>query len=636
MPDDIKSKIADLEKELYSKDFKQHRVEDILPHKEVASAPSWDTSNDDALRAEEELRIEKRHIMMKKFAQFSIGIFAVAVVITGFIWYRGANVVSGGKIDINIAQPLTVTGGEPFETKFTIINNNNVPIDAAKLLIEYPLGFYSAANNAELPRISKELGTILSGQSIAESVNTILYGQENTSKEIAVTLEYRMAGSNATLKKTTNYSIKILSTPVNMSLQIPKEVSSGQEMVLSIEVASNSKNPLSNLVVEATYPSGFSFKSSNPAPSYSTNSWKIATLAPQEKRTITVRGIIEGQENEEKATKISIGAQNPADERFVGIVYTALTESSFITKSFLSLDIAINNKRGAEYVSTLGRTTQVDISWKNNNPANITDAVIEVKLSGDALDKYSLYASSGGFYRSLDNTIIWNRTGNQELANLEPGATGSVGFSFSPVSLGVGATRSIKNPHINFEVTARAKRPSDTGGSGDIVTSATRSIKFETELRLTARGLYFTGPFKNTGPLPPKADNETTYTISLTAKNSSNSASSVAVKTTLPIYVKWLGKISPDGENITYNDVTSEVTWNLGRIPSGGTRDASFQISLLPSVSHINTQPKLTGDIVVTGTDDFTKTDVTDRKAAITTNLSSDPQAGLNQSNVVR
>jgi len=148
--------------------------------------------------------------------------------------------------------------------------------------------------------------------------------------------------------------------------------------------------------------------------------------------------------------------------------------------------------------------------------------------------------------------------------------------------------------------------------------------------------MFFSGPFQNIGPIPPQADKETTYTISLSVRNSSNNVSNAVAKTTLPIYVKWLGKIDPEGEDISFNDSTGEVTWNVGRVLSGGTRDAAFQISFVPSVSHINRSPLLTGDITISAMDDFTKTEVMDKKPALTTYITGDPQFNPNDANVVQ
>jgi len=464
----------------------------------------------------------------------------------------------------------------------------------------------------------------------------MLYGEENTSKVAQVVLEYRMAGSNATIKKTTIYSIKISSSPVNVKLSVPKEVSSGQEVELSIEVGSNSKDSTGAILIYATFPRGFNFISASPAPTYGENVWRVVDLSPQEKRTIKIRGSIEGQENEEKVTKILVGTEDTKDERFVGIVYNSATESSTITKPFLALDVAINNSKSQDNVVSLGKGVRVDVFWQSNNPTKFTDAVIEVKLNGVALDRYSIYASGGGYYRSIDNTIVWDKSGSKDLAVIDPVSRGTVSFSFSPVALGIGADSLIKNPQIVFEVRARANKISDLSYNEIVSTFMSRSVKFETDLRVYAKGMFFSGPFQNIGPIPPQADKETTYTISLSVRNSSNNVSNAVAKTTLPIYVKWLGKIDPEGEDISFNDSTGEVTWNVGRVLSGGTRDAAFQISFVPSVSHINRSPLLTGDITISAMDDFTKTEVMDKKPALTTYITGDPQFNPNDANVVQ
>ncbi|MFZ2832092.1 MAG: hypothetical protein WAZ40_02975 [Minisyncoccia bacterium] len=635
MAEDVKSKISELEKELYSTDFKSHRVEDVFTRKEPVVAPSWGAEEPSPAQAYLNSNPPKPRSFMKKFFALSLVFFLIAVGVSAYIWTHDANLISGENIPINIEQPVAVGGGEPFETKFSVTNSNKVSIEAATLFLEFPAGFYSVPESAELPRLSKDLGIITPGQSVSETINTMVYGEENTNKEVQVTLEYRMAGSNATLKKTTSYAVKIASSPVNIKLSIPKEVSSGQEVEFTVDIGSNSKNPIGTLLVEASYPLGFTFVSANPSPTYDTKIWRLSGLAPQEKRTIHIRGVVEGQESEEKFTKISVGTESAKDEREIGIMYNATNESSLITKPFLAIEVAVNNNKTTENIASLTEGVKVDIFWKSNNPVKVTDGVIEVKLKGAALDKYSLYTSGGGFYRSVDNTIVWEKTESQDLATIDPGEQGMVGFNFNPIPLGIDAGRLIKNPQIIFEVRARARQVTDTPGAETISTFLSRNVKFETDIRLGAKGLFFSGPFQNTGPIPPQADKETTYTIVLTARNSANNISSTVVKTTLPMYVKWLGKISPDGEDIAFNESTGEVTWNVGRIPAGGQRDGAFQVAMTPSVSHINRAPFLTGEINIVAIDDFTKTEVHDKKPAINTYISGDPQFSPNDANVV-
>ncbi len=112
MPNDIKSKIASLEKELYSKDFKPHEVDDSLERKKPSVvAPSWNTEDEAVSLLEEKIKAEKHHKIMKKFLIVSVGFFVLAASVASFVWWRGANIISGENITIDITAPNTVAGG---------------------------------------------------------------------------------------------------------------------------------------------------------------------------------------------------------------------------------------------------------------------------------------------------------------------------------------------------------------------------------------------------------------------------------------------------------------------------------------------------------------------------------------------
>lgn len=633
MNNDAKSKIAELEKELYKKDFAPRKVSDILHPQKIEVGSGWEQNEGTKVSS---VPAGGSHKIMKIFFLLSLLFFLIAAGIFGFVRFRGGNVISGDNIIIGVVAPVGVKGGEQFETKFTITNKNAVSVDSVNLLIEYPPGFYATAGQSELPREVRDIGVLAPGESKSESVHALLYGEENSEREVRVVLEYRMAGSNATLKKASTYKVKVVASPLDMKLQVLKEASSGQEMNLVINVDSNSLTGLNDLLLNIAYPLGFTFKSAVPAPTYGNAGWSIGTLPPQGKQTIKISGLIEGEEGENKVFQVALGAQSKKDERAVGVVYTAVTEGVTITKPFFGLDFVINGARAVDYILQQGRPVRADLFWVNNNDTAITDAVIEVKLKGEMLNRYSIYASNSGFYRSIDDTIVWDKSRNPDLALVESGARGSMSFSFSQIPLLVESGKIFKNSQIVLEAKVRARRNSDANVPEEVSTITTRRLKVETDLRLSTYATFHSGPFKNTGVVPPKADRETTYTVTWVIRNASNNVSNLSVRATLPIYVKWLDLIIPEGEDITYSEGASEVVWNVDRIPSGGSREVSFQISFIPSLSQLGTAPSLTSESILVGTDDFTKTELRDRKSAVTINLASDPQFSQNEGVVVR
>jgi len=279
-----------------------------------------------------------------------------------------------------------------------------------------------------------------------------------------------------------------------------------------------------------------------------------------------------------------LGIKIKEEKNKIGTVYNFVSESITVTKPFLGVRLLLNGSNTPEYVSLSNKSIRADVLWESNIPTRIIDGQIEVKIKGDVLDKFSILTSNNGFYRSIDNTIIWDKGSNRDLAVIEPGESGSMSFTLQSLPLVKSGVGAFQKPQIVIEVSAKGKRISDSNVPEEIVTSVSKKIKFESNLKLASRAVYYTGPFKNSGPLPPVAEKNTTYTIIWTVVNSSNNVTGAKVKTTLPAYVKWLGVVSPNNENITFNDAGGEIVWDVGDVESGtgvvsSPREVAFQVS---------------------------------------------------------
>lgn len=93
--------------------------------------------------------------------------------------------------------------------------------------------------------------------------------------------------------------------------------------------------------------------------------------------------------------------------------------------------------------------------------------------------------------------------------------------------------------------------------------SLTRTVKVNSSFQLSSRAVHYTGPFGNSGPMPPRVGQNTTYTILWSITNSSNDVSRAKVTAVLPLYVKWTG-VSSSGD----------VSFNYGTGKSLGTSAA--------------------------------------------------------------
>jgi len=628
-------RIEELKKELSSKNFKEKDIFTEMSGRKHDPTIVEDWQNAELADREINVPKTKKPIMEKlPLKKIFIGslIFFTAAFSFAFAKIYLGGVFSADKINISINGPLSIAGGEKLDLTVNVTNNNDTAVETADLIIEYPPGAYESFDSQEsLPRVRRSLGEIAPNETINEQVQAVLFGEQNSEKEIRFILEFRFKGSNATLEKEEVYNVRITSSPIDLSLDVLDELTAGQETTLVVEARSNSNKTIEDLLIEMDYPFGFEFSGASPMPSFGNSGWEIGDLAPGARKTIRIKGSIEGQHGEDRVFNAYVGSRSDTNKKVIGTIYNSISEETTVAQPFLSLEVVIEGSRSAEYSFASQKQIRADLLWDSTLLTKIIDGKLEVKLGGEALDKFSVSPGSGGFYRSIDNTIVWDKNTTPPLGIIEPGANGQVSFSLASLPLYTQSGGLLRNPEITIEVNAKAKRVSDTNVPEELNTSIQKKIKIESDMRLAPRSVYYEGPYVNTGPIPPRAEQETTYTIMWTVTNSSNDIKDAKVRTTLPTYASWLGAPG-QSENITFNEVGGEVVWNLGEVEAGAgitkpAREVAFQIVFLPSVSQIRRTPALTGDIILSGEDTFTGTLIKSISSPLTTKLSTDPNA---------
>ena len=269
------------------------------------------------------------------------------------------------------------------------------------------------------------------------------------------------------------------------------------------------------------------------------------------------------------------------------------------------------------------------VNYANNLSTEITAGQIAVALTGNAFDPSSVDAGDG-FYNSNTHTVTWDQTSVPDLAAIQPGDHGTLDFSFQVAPLYSPGGSLLISPSVGFSVSIQGKQ-SDAGGSVSTITgSETKTAVVSSDLGFSADAFYSTGPFANTGPVPPQAGQPTTYTITWTITNTSNSLSGATASAQLPTYVDWVGTTSPASENISFDSTTRTVNWNIGQITpgtgtTGGARTASFQVRLNSSSSQVGTAPSLILGSSVTAKDTYTGETVSASRPAVSTQLANDP-----------
>lgn len=630
------NRVEEMKNRLFSKSYnteiKHQNSFSSLPQKEVRD--SW-PQEPGALPEREKFFMQTS--TFKKFFVFSIVFFVAAVAYASYMFFVGGNTVSNDNIDISVLGNTFTAGGEDLPLVVEITNRNNSSLDLVDLVVEYPQSA-SAASSQDMERIRESIGTIPAGSVRSENLKVVLYGEQGTTRTIKISIEYRVEGSNAIFVKDKTYDVSINSSPLNLSFDAPSTVSSNQDMTLSVKAVLNANKVVPGVVVKVDYPLGFEFISSKPAPTLGNNIWSLADLAPGAERNIEIEGkMVEVSDGEEKTFRVWSGTQSTTDKSLIGVVFNSLSDTISIKKPSIEAKLYINGEYSRQYASGSKDRITGEVHWANNLDTKINDMVVSARITGNVLDRQSIRADQG-FYDSAKNTIIWDKNSQRDFASVNPGEAGVLTFSMSPSSFSSGAASS--DPSINVEVSIAGKQAGDGFSFSDLSNKETKSIKISSDVGFGAKAVYYSGPFANTGPIPPKVEQATTYTITWSLSNTSNNISKAKVRATLPSWVQYTNNTSPKSEDLVYNPSTKEITWNAGNLPKGtgissGQKEVSFQVSLSPSLSQIGTTPVLVNDAVLTGRDDFANVDVSVSRGSINTRLTSDPAFPFNGDRVV-
>jgi hypothetical protein len=219
---------------------------------------------------------------------------------------------------------------------------------------------------------------------------------------------------------------------------------------------------------------------------------------------------------------------------------------------------------------------------------------------------------------------VWDGGAVASLTRIEPGGNGSISFSLASVNLTTSQGLVFRNPEITVDVSVKGRRVSGSNLPEEIFSTVTKKLRISSVLTLLGTLEYEKGPFENTGPVPPKAEEKTTYTIIWSLKNSTNDLADATVRATLPPYVEWVGVSIPQNEQIEYNPEVREITWKPGQIKAGAgysvtAREVSFQVRIEPSISQVGAEIPIVGNARATAIDRFTETGITSSIDALVT-----------------
>lgn len=569
---------------------------------------------------------QKQSNTKKSFSFFQsifIGSIVFALGAGGFLWYstlQGRSTLSSDNITIKIDTKQFVDGGEDLDFRVHVANANAAALELVDMVVEYPLSSNEKIGR-DIQRERRTIGNIPARGAIDELFDIELFGSEGDQREVTVTLEYRVAGSNAIFTKEESVLVGIRSAPAVVLMDAPERLVAGQDVSLKITVVSNAEEPLQNTGLIMEYPRGFIYQTASILPSYGTSAWNFGALDPGEIQEIIVTGRFQGDVGSSGTFRAYIGEQDVSQASVLAITYSSRSHVITLEDSFLAVNVELDRSAQDTVAYNSNDTVRGTIDIQNTLTTPLSDIRVIAQLNGDIFNADTVRITDGR-YDSNAQQIIWTQDSYRDLARVSLGQKKSLNFSFDLL-----AGEKMTNPSMALSISVRATGQDGTIYQAQNITS--REIVLNSNAVLDRQTLFASGPLPNIGSVPPKVGQSTTYTIHWDIHNSANALTDTTVTTRLPQYVSWTGQISPQSERISYNTETREVMWNVGSVESGAgfsqpARKVYFQIAMTPSSADIGQRIELTRDVFLKTKDVFTQQDLTSIKPPHTTRLQGD------------
>ena len=633
-------KIEQLKKKLYSSTEKLPKMRPVnLREHNISVDKGWKEEQENI---EEPKKVVKVYSFLKGLMIFAIIFLIIAFGIAYYYFTVNPNAISNSNIDIKVSGPITISAGQELSLDVDVYNNNSTILQAADLIVTYPEGTRRADDKVtSLITDRIPIGDIAAKGAQRTTIKSILLGEEGSVKNINIALEYKIPESNSLFVKEKSYPMSIGTGPVSITIDSIKEITPEQETKFIISVKSNSSDVIGDVVLKGDYPFGFDYISAKPTPSASTNSWRLGDIAPGETKKIEVDAKIFGQANQERTLRFYTGTASKSDPNQIDTTFASYSQAIALKAPFLGADVSINDSGDEIVVVRSGQFIHGQILWKNNLDVAIHDIAIEAKLSGSMADRKTVNVT-GGFYKSLEDTIYWDKSNYQELSDVAPNQSGIAGFNMKIFDLTKNLGSNIRRPEVTLNFTVKGNRLNENKVPEDVKSSASRVIRIASDILLKTSLLYTDGPFENSGPVPPVVDNKTTYTVNIKVFNSYNTVKNAVYTAKLPIYVEWLGKVNPStaSSTVIYSPENRTVTWNMGDVSAGSgfssvPKEMSFQVGFVPSITQEYQTPVIVTDQRIAGTDSFTNTVVDYNDNVLNTDIKNDSKYILDWGKVV-
>jgi len=589
----------------------------------------------EALASREPFLTEKRKKLLRIII---IGLVGIVVVVGGFLFWRSRS-FDTSKVLVTVFGVDRVASGEEVSYAVRYQNNTNVTLTDVKLTFIYPPDSLPI-DKQNLTKIGDQDASVVSladlqaGKEGKMEFRANISGLKDDQKKAVVKLSYHAGDTSSSFESSGEFLSVIFSVPLVLNFSLPERVVNGQQLDIVLKYLNTSDIGFLDLALNMEYPPGFNFISSQPSPSQGSNSWRLPEISPQEEGQIVISGVLTGAQEEVKAFRANIAKLQGDSSKIV----SEGLGSTLISLSPLSVALTVNDSR--DYLANVGEHLTYKLTYQNTVDIPIGPVIIIVKLDTKALDLSSVKADKG-FFNSVDSSIIWNESVLPDLKMVQPGAKNEINFyvnvkdsmpvaSFNDKNFVISVSSKIDSTTIPVSL-----RGTQISGTDSL------STKVNAKLTLSSKGYFKDLSVPNSGPIPPRVGQETTYTIYWDTVNAANDVDHVVVEGYSPPYVRWVGLFDPASANVKYDKNSGKITWTIGKLPANTgilypVKRLVFKIGFTPSSSQVGQMIDLVSESTISGSDTFTGASLQGTARAIRSDLPDDSSIGYDGGKVIQ
>ncbi len=570
----------------------------------------------------------------------------------GYVGYRIFNqgsLYQGNNVHITVDGPFEATVGSYTTYTITYANQDRVALRNMRLEVIYPEGFvYDSASRkpSNAGQTLWELGTIEPRERLTLTVSGWLWGEEDTTAELAATLTFHPRDFLIRFTEKRVQSTKLRGSVFAFLVDNAPQVLVGEEVDYMIEfVRPYDERPFDEARLVVSTPSHFSLTSSTPTlleDEKGAKYWNIHTL--EEGVTPELKGVYTEKKTDEEessdaeaphpnALTFFVEVRSPQEEVFV-VARTDVLPDIVIGDILASL--IVDGSR-AEISADFGDILPVSLVVRNKGEAVVESVTVTLReeereaqepsfILWDALETITKAERE-------DDMLIWTSQEVDIFEQLESDKEKTLDLTLPLMTwlrykelTDSGSLPESRQPRVVLQ--ARGTYTNDEEGHTQTFESNKVIIQLSTPLTAKAEVRYFDEDniAVGAGPLPPRVGATTSYQVLWMAETVLHDLKDIAMRTTLPEGVVWGDRSLVDAGDVEFNPVSRQVLWRLNALPVKiGESHMYFTVTVTPTADQVNTLLTLTGETTLEATDAITGAMLRKNFMPLTSDLEHDP-----------